>query len=476
MSKRKLFSFLLLFILAIMIGCSSEDEAEGKTEPERDEEPEEEEVVETETNDQEEKEEEQEPAEEEQLIEGEVTVIEDENIVRVELDTNLVENTVVEVNMRKAYGELSSPIGRIGSENGEVKNDGTITIDYPLDDDFFERYKGEKVEVKIEIKGSTFQENVVEAYGKQGEKFTGPFVYQYDRVGHPDQRLYIPVYFQVGDEQTIYTIETPEREPLPDDYGNTKVWMDVEIIDNDHRYLYVRGKSNLLEGLVLQGRYFEDADATFAQEWATEMFVEPDGTFVLPVKYESITSDGYIEIQGAPVRSHRTKKEIHKTYGEDFEHLTGDIVKEVDDHQEILITIDNEGLDIDTPEDSLITEDDGELKIQVPDDVLFDFDKSDLKSEAKNTLDDVIAILEDLDEGEDIQIHGHTDNEGEPDYNLNLSEERAASVEEYLTKHGDLNHLNITKEGFGETKPVESNEDEEGRKRNRRVEIIFNNE
>src|SRR5699024_11819859 len=64
-------------------------------------------------------------------------------------------------------GELSSPIGRIGSENGEVKNDGTITIDYPLDDDFFERYKGEKVEVKIEIKGSTFQENVVEAYGKQ---------------------------------------------------------------------------------------------------------------------------------------------------------------------------------------------------------------------------------------------------------------------------------------------------------------------
>src|SRR5690625_4350568 len=322
MSKRKLFSFLLLFILAIMIGCSSEDEAEGKTEPERDEEPEEEEVVETETNDQEEKEEEQEPAEEEQLIEGEVTVIEDENIVRVELDTNLVENTVVEVNMRKAYGELSSPIGRIGSENGEVKNDGTITIDYPLDDDFFERYKGENVEVKIEIKGSTFQENVVEAYGKQGEKFTGPFVYQYDRVGHPDQRLYIPVYFQVGDEQTIYTIETPEREPLPDDYGNTKVWMDVEIIDNDHRYLYVRGKSNLLEGLVLQGRYFEDADATFAQEWATEMFVEPDGTFVLPVKYESITSDGYIEIQGAQVRSHRTKKEIHKTYGEDFEHLT----------------------------------------------------------------------------------------------------------------------------------------------------------
>src|SRR5690625_7444143 len=146
------------------------------------------------------------------MIEGQVTVIEDENIVRVELDTNLVENTDVEVNMSKAYRELSSPIGTAGSENGEIKSDGTVTIDYPLDDDFFEKYNGEQVEVKIEIKGSTFQENVVEAYGKQGEKFTGPFVYQYDRVGHPDQRLYIPVYFQVGDEQTIYTIETRSKE------------------------------------------------------------------------------------------------------------------------------------------------------------------------------------------------------------------------------------------------------------------------
>src|SRR5699024_8228243 len=105
-------------------------------------------------------------------------------------------------------------------------------------------------------------------------------------------------------EKTTYTIDTPERMPLPDDYGDTNVRMDVEIIDNDHRYLYVKGKSNLLEGLMFQGRYFEDIEAMFAQEKTTEIFVEPDGTFVLPVKYNSITSGGYIEIQGAPVRSH----------------------------------------------------------------------------------------------------------------------------------------------------------------------------
>lgn len=131
---------------------------------------------------------------------------------------------------------------------------------------------------------------------------------------------------------------------------------------------------------------------------------------------------------------------------------------------------------MDAPEDSLVTEDDGELKIQVPDDVLFDFDKSDLKTDAKTTLDEVIDILEALDDGENVHINGHTDNEGDADYNLKLSKERAASVEAYLSNNGDLSHLNIEMNGYGETQPVESNEEEEGRAKNRRVEIVFNKE
>src|SRR5699024_8925727 len=131
---------------------------------------------------------------------------------------------------------------------------------------------------------------------------------------------------------------------------------------------------------------------------------------------------------------------------------------------------------MDAPEDSLVTEDDGELKIQVPDDVLFDFDKSDLKTDAKTTLDEVIDILEALDDGENVQINGHTDNEGDADYNLNLSKERAASVGAYLSKNGDLSHINIEMNGYGATQPVESNEEEEGRAKIRRVEIVFNKE
>jgi len=473
----KLFSAIILALLILIVGCSQSDdvgEASGENKKEADEQIDKTKKDEITTSDEmnDDENEDADIQDEDQKIDGKVVVKEDENVVLVELETNLIEGTVAEVNLRKAYGELSSPIGKIGSENEEIDDNGQATIEYPLDDDFFETYKGEQIEVKIEIKGSTFKENVIEAYGKNGEKFTGPFVYQFE-VFEPDQRLYAPVYFIVGDEKTTYTIETPERKSLPDDYGEKDVWMEAEIIDNDHRYIYIKGESNLLEGLMLQGRYFEDEEATFSQEWATEIFIEPDGTFKLPVKYKTITSDGYIEIQGAPVRSHRTKKHVYDTYGENFEHLTGNIVKEVDDHQEILLTIDREGIDMDVPEDSLVTEDDGELRIQVPDDVLFDFDKSELKDSAKDTLDDVIDILQKLEDDKRIQINGHTDNEGDPDYNLKLSDERAASVEKYLTDNGDVNHLDIEKKGYGDTQPVESNEKEEGRQKNRRVEIVF---
>src|SRR5699024_6931933 len=106
-------------------------------------------------------------------------------------------------------------------------------------------------------------------------------------------------------------------------------------------------------------------------------------------------------------------------------------------------------------------------------DVLFDFDKSNLKDDAKQTLDDVIDILEKLDDGEDVKINGHTDNEGNPDYNMELSEERASAVEKYVMDNGDIGHLSIKTKGFGEEKPIASNADKDGRKKNRRVEIVF---
>jgi len=70
----------------------------------------------------------------------------------------------------------------------------------------------------------------------------------------------------------------------------------------------------------------------------------------------------------------------------------------------------------------------------------------------------------------EIKISGHTDNEGSPKYNLRLSENRAKSVKEYIVSKG-IDEKRIITEGFGETKPIASNETREGKAQNRRIEV-----
>ncbi len=71
-----------------------------------------------------------------------------------------------------------------------------------------------------------------------------------------------------------------------------------------------------------------------------------------------------------------------------------------------------------------------------------------------------------------ISIQGHTDNQGNEDYNLNLSNARAKATVDFLTKKGvDTNR--VTFKGFGESIPIKSNETKEGRQQNRRVEFLI---
>ena len=71
-----------------------------------------------------------------------------------------------------------------------------------------------------------------------------------------------------------------------------------------------------------------------------------------------------------------------------------------------------------------------------------------------------------------LHIEGHTDNVGDDDKNMDLSKRRAASVKKFLINKG-VGAERMTTDGFGETRPVASNDDEEGRHRNRRVEMTI---
>ena len=69
-------------------------------------------------------------------------------------------------------------------------------------------------------------------------------------------------------------------------------------------------------------------------------------------------------------------------------------------------------------------------------------------------------------------VEGHTDSVGAESYNLNLSERRASAVKDYLVSLVSLKGKKMESRGWGETRPVASNETDKGRAKNRRVEII----
>jgi len=103
--------------------------------------------------------------------------------------------------------------------------------------------------------------------------------------------------------------------------------------------------------------------------------------------------------------------------------------------------------------------------------ILFDLDKDTLRPDSKPTLDEIAKLLQDKPELK-LKIVGHTDNQGTADYNLNLSQRRAASVVAALTGDYGIAAERLTSEGAGLTQPVAPNESEEGRAKNRRVELV----
>ncbi len=107
--------------------------------------------------------------------------------------------------------------------------------------------------------------------------------------------------------------------------------------------------------------------------------------------------------------------------------------------------------------------------------LLFGFDSYKLTPTTKENLNELINTIREY-ERTNLLIAGHTDSKGAEEYNMTLSRNRANSVSTYLIEKG-VNPGRISTVGYGETKPVASNETESGRAQNRRVEVaIYANE
>ena len=104
--------------------------------------------------------------------------------------------------------------------------------------------------------------------------------------------------------------------------------------------------------------------------------------------------------------------------------------------------------------------------------ILFDTGKASIKSQSAGVLNDIIGILNEYATSK-FNIEGHTDSVGSDKLNQKLSEDRAASVKDYLVANG-IDAARLTSRGYGESKPLDTNDTKAGRANNRRVEINLN--
>jgi len=102
--------------------------------------------------------------------------------------------------------------------------------------------------------------------------------------------------------------------------------------------------------------------------------------------------------------------------------------------------------------------------------ILFDTGKDTIKPESEPLLTEIVTLMK-SNPGLKISVEGHTDNVGDPKMNQQLSQRRAESVMKWLVKHGVEAGRLLTK-GWGDTKPIADNRTDEGRAKNRRVELV----
>jgi len=122
------------------------------------------------------------------------------------------------------------------------------------------------------------------------------------------------------------------------------------------------------------------------------------------------------------------------------------------------------------PEGTQVDSEDRGIVLRM-DDVLFDFDSYTLRPDTAEKLEKISGIIKEKYPDREIIVEGHTDNTGKRDYNHTLSEKRARTVSEFLK--GRVGHDKISYRGLGQNMPLTDNSTPEGRRKNRRVEIII---
>lgn len=111
-------------------------------------------------------------------------------------------------------------------------------------------------------------------------------------------------------------------------------------------------------------------------------------------------------------------------------------------------------------------------RIEIKEKIQFAFNAAEILPASDGLLTEVANAIKEHAEIKKVAIHGHTDSDGEPSYNQELSQRRATAVLNWLKAHG-VDGARLESKGFGESKPIAENDTPEGKEKNRRVEFLI---
>lgn len=208
------------------------------------------------------------------------------------------------------------------TDGAEVQHDGTFAITK------IPKFDKDGIG-KIILEQSNFQSEEIEKYyGKKGEKLEGPLIHQEETLVDGEKEmikkamLIKPYIFKEG-EEIKGTFDQPAFD-RPKDYGDPKVWI-TPTIEKDREFLYVSGKSNLLEGVNLNASINEGGRFI---GYSSGTKINPDGSFYFIFDLPDTNKYKKLELHlSSQIYNEYDWKTIDEAYGEKGEKLKGDLVK-----------------------------------------------------------------------------------------------------------------------------------------------------
>ncbi|MFT4413705.1 hypothetical protein ACLM5H_07585 [Fredinandcohnia humi] len=247
-------------------------------------------------------------------IEGDITY--KDNTLFVTGSTNLLPGS-------KLFFYIDSMEGIIigGTDTTLVNDDGTFEFSQKLPDG----YDAPVIYTKIVFNSAASNEEITKHYTESGNPLEGPFVRLYEEDEEVRKEIVATAEVVLDQPETTVGIEPPIWEK-PEDYGSPNVWIEAEV-EEDDEFIYITGKSNLLEGSSVQGRLHLEGYITAG--YSHRVNVNPDGSFNMLISHpmQKIKNlKGYeVRIGFSPSDSNNLSY-IKETYGEKGENLQGDLV------------------------------------------------------------------------------------------------------------------------------------------------------